>query len=406
MAAADPPAGAAHPPRISACVIAQDEAERLPACLASLAFCDEVVVVDGGSRDATVQLARAAGAIVVENPFPGFARQRNVALDHASGEWILQIDADERVTPALQDELVRFAADPPAGFDAGMVPLRDHFLGGPLGPSAKYPRYRMRVFSRAGYRFDDARLVHEGLWPHDRVWVFAGALDHVLASTLREAWHDAWNYARLDADQLGPASRAAVVRQGVVRPLVKFGYRMVLEGGWRDGWRGAVRIGLDCATDAMIWLRRGRARGPARPLAAAADPAPPRHGSPRIVGVASTARGGRAAAAWLQGAAAAGADVALVAPAPGGPGVRVRPLVRRSLVGLLQALDAEQQVRPIDAVVAFDRGARLGLRPFRAASRGMATPAPGAGAEAVVAEIARGRGRPPERDPGGTVEPA
>src|SRR5947209_3726192 len=87
---------------LSACLIVQDEQDRLPDALASVAFCDEVIVVDGGSGDGTVQIARAGGARVIENPWPGFAAQRNVALDAARGEWILEIDADERVSPPLR----------------------------------------------------------------------------------------------------------------------------------------------------------------------------------------------------------------------------------------------------------------------------------------------------------------
>ena len=90
---------------ITACIIARDEAERLPACLASVAFCDEVVVVDSGSVDRTVQIARDAGAHVVEQPWLGFAAQRNVALDHAHGDWVIEVDADERVSPELRAEI-------------------------------------------------------------------------------------------------------------------------------------------------------------------------------------------------------------------------------------------------------------------------------------------------------------
>ena len=91
-----------HRATVCACIIARDEEERLPAALASVAFCDEVVVVDSGSRDRTVELAREAGARVIEHPWHGFGVQRNVALDNATADWVLEVDADERVTPRLQ----------------------------------------------------------------------------------------------------------------------------------------------------------------------------------------------------------------------------------------------------------------------------------------------------------------
>ena len=122
---------------LTACVIARDEERRLPECLESLAFCDEVVVVDSGSRDRTREIAAAAGARVYENPWRGFAVQRNVALDRASGDWVLEIDADERVSPELAREVRELLDDPPAGVRMAALPMRDVLLGAGLGPSAR-----------------------------------------------------------------------------------------------------------------------------------------------------------------------------------------------------------------------------------------------------------------------------
>src|ERR1700684_4246437 len=118
---------------ISACIITRDEASSLPDCLASVAFCDEIVVVDSGSLDATTAIARGAGALVVDQPWLGFAAQRNVALDHASGAWVLEVDADERVSPELRAEILRFLADVPAGVDLGALPRREILVGHRLG---------------------------------------------------------------------------------------------------------------------------------------------------------------------------------------------------------------------------------------------------------------------------------
>jgi glycosyltransferase involved in cell wall biosynthesis len=135
--------------RISACLIVQDEQERIAAALESVAFCDETFVVDGGSSDATVEIARAAGARVIENPWPGFAAQRNVALDAARSEWVLEIDADERVSPELWASIQSLLSQPPAGAAMAVCALRNRFLGGLLGPSAKYPARAIATTSRA-----------------------------------------------------------------------------------------------------------------------------------------------------------------------------------------------------------------------------------------------------------------
>jgi hypothetical protein len=372
---------------VTACIIARDEEERLPACLASVAFCDEVVVVDSGSTDATVAIARAAGATVVEERWHGFAIQRNIALDHAHGDWVLEIDADERVSDRLREEIEAFLAAPPAGVELCGLPLRDHFLGRALGPSAKYPKYRHRLFRRDAYRHDEHRTVHEGLVPHGPVHPFTGDLLHLLAGDWNEALRDAWRYARLETAQLDPGTPVArIVLAAFVRPSVKLVYRLTVDGGWRDGLHGLAKIGLDCGGDAIAWLgllgrrRSAAATAAADPAAAAsaapdaaaapvgpaaaetAQPSPPSPGGPpRLVGVAYGADADRAAS-WLAAAAQAGADVALVTPCAGNGTVRRRALPSQGPFALTRALDAETQLRDVDAVVPFGRRARVALR--------------------------------------------
>jgi glycosyltransferase involved in cell wall biosynthesis len=239
---------------VCACIIARNEEQRLPAALASVAFCDEVVVVDAGSRDGTVELARAAGARVIEHPWRGFGAQRNVAIDATGADWILEVDADERVTPRLRAEIEAFLANVPEGVDICAVPCRDLLLGGRLGPSAKYPKYRLRLFRRGRYRHDERVAVHEGLWAFGPTWAFEGDLEHVLADSAGEAIRDVWSYARLEAEQLrGPISPADRVRGILIRPFAKLWDRLLVGGGWRDGWRGLAKISLDCAADALVW---------------------------------------------------------------------------------------------------------------------------------------------------------
>ncbi|MHB1539271.1 MAG: glycosyltransferase family 2 protein, partial [Solirubrobacteraceae bacterium] len=240
--------------RVTACLIVQDERERLPAALASVAFCDEVIVVDGGSTDGTQELARAAGATVIENDWPGFAAQRNIALDAASGDWVLEIDADERVSPQLRASIESLLAACEEGANVAVCALRNRFLGGWLGASAKYPAYRTRLFRTSVYRHDPARLVHEGVEPRERPVVLEGDLEHELAATPAEALADAWRYARLEAGRLQAPARVPAYLVGLLlRPLAKLAYRTLLENGWRDGWRGLAKISLDAGSDAVVW---------------------------------------------------------------------------------------------------------------------------------------------------------
>jgi hypothetical protein len=339
---------------VCVCIIARDEERRLPDALASVAFCEEVVVVDSGSRDRTMELARAAGARVIENAWRGFGAQRNAAIENATADWILEVDADERITPRLRAEIEEFLAAPPRDVEICAVPCRDVFLGGRLGPSAKYPKYRLRLFRRGAYRHDEQLTVHEGLWAFGRTWAFEGDLEHLLAETPREAIEDAVRYARLEAEQLsGPVSPTGYLRGIVGRPVAKFGYRLVVDGGWRDGWRGVAKIALDCAADALVWVFASGERS-GEPTASHYSHERVRRGPVRLLAIASGFSGTIRATRWLMGAHAAGADVALVTDCPPGASdgaLHVRELRRLTPLRLIRALDAEVQLRGVDALV-------------------------------------------------------
>lgn len=405
-------------PTLAACVITFNEEERLAQCLASLAFCDEIVVVDSESTDRTVAIARAAGARVTVRPWPGFAAQRNAAIDLARADWVLEVDADERVTADLAAEIRRFVDDPPDDVDLGALPIRHRFLGRDLGPSAQYPAYRRRLVRRGRLRHDERRLVHEGFAQGERVHGFAGDLTHRLADTWGEALGDLGRYARLEAAQAPPGrpSPAAVAVGLLGRPLAKAAVRLTLFEGWRDGWRGAAKVGLDAGSDALVWWHRLTAPSrrdadrpePIRPLTAQ-TPDEVRPGSPwghfglsvarggpvRLVAVAAP-REAAAAAAWCVEAAAAGADTTLVTTAiprvveavAGAGGLRVRRPRGLGPTNLARALAVEQQLRPIDALVARGRvGAVLARtpRPLRGGAATVVRPAAGGPALAIAA---------------------
>lgn len=376
---------------ISACLIVQNEQERLSAALASIDFCDEIVVVDGGSTDRTVQIAREAGARVIESRWPGFAAQRNVALDAATSDWIIEIDADERVSPRLRTSIETLLSAPPPDIGMAVCALRNRFLGKPIGPSAKYPAYRSRIFRRGAYAHDSSREVHEGLEPHERPVVLDGDLEHELASTLGEALLDTWRYARLESLHLEAPATARAYAIGIsLRPTAKWLYRTIIEGGWRDGWRGLLKISLDTASDALVWvLVLAHARqSPATPIVSRHKGGGPAHfgrrraGPVKIVALADGGRAARAAARWLAELRTQGADVALISTGNGAVGVEqrhsegradpratasfksiedvpLRTVKRFGPLTVIRALEIETQLRTIDAVVPVGRRARL-----------------------------------------------
>jgi hypothetical protein len=350
--------------RISACLIVQNERVRLPAALASVAFCDEVIVVDGGSTDDTVALARAGGAQVLERPWRGFAIQRNIAIDAATGDWILEVDADERVSPALRASIEALLEQPPEGVDIAVCALRNRFLGGLLGPSAKYPAYRSRLFRRGAYRHDESLTVHEGLELRELPAILTGDLEHELAATLREALLDTWSYARLESRQLArPRSARAYLKGIVLRPVAKLGYRTIVDGGWRDGWRGLLKISLDVGSDALVWVLvlLGRASPPQRAVGGRGEHFGHRRAGPaRVIAVADRGRSAARAAHWLAELQARGVDVVMLCEQRSpNAGVPQRTIAHLRPLAVVRALELERQVRLADAVVPFGRRARL-----------------------------------------------
>lgn len=387
-------ANSAHPIRLSACLIVRNEEKRLPDCLASVEFCDEIVVVDSGSTDRTLEVARAAGATVLEHPWEGFARQRNMALDAAHGVWALEVDADERITPQLRDEILTLVADPPPETDNAVIPLRQVFLGARLGPSALYPAGRTRLFRRDRYRHDDRRTVHEGLWPAGRSAYPNGDLEHILAESLRESVHDLRAYSQLESAQLPDAGPTHAVLIGMVaRPVMKFLYRAWLLGGWKDGLPGITKILLDCVYDSLTWARYLRYGGQRTAGDASAEDADQREdgadggggrhfgrvfgycGPVRIVAVASGRRPSEAAANWLERAARDGADVALITNAPPAwANVRTATIGRAGPITVLRALAREDQRNPIEVLVPPTALARAATRLLPRHLRGRTPP--------------------------------
>lgn len=148
--------------RLSVVMIAKNAADLLADCLASVSWADEVVVLDSGSTDNTVELARSLGARVYSNTdWRGYGIQRQRAQDYATHDWVLMIDTDERVTPELKAAILKVLDAPQRGVIYSIA-RRNYFLGRFMRHSGWYPDRVMRLYERARYRYND-NLVHESL---------------------------------------------------------------------------------------------------------------------------------------------------------------------------------------------------------------------------------------------------
>jgi glycosyltransferase involved in cell wall biosynthesis len=243
-------------PRLSVTVITWNEEERLRRCLESVQWADEIVVVDAGSDDKTVEIARAFTDHVLVRPWDGFARQKNFALDRASGEWILSLDADEEVSPELAEEVRRTIAAPGAtGF---AVPRRNIFWGRWVRHGRLYPDWQLRLFRRGAGRFV-ARDVHESVEVDGPVARLEGALVHRSYRDVADFIARANRYTTLAADEWIRSGRPVHASDLVLRPLGRFLSMYFVHAGLLDGWRGFLLAVLYAyyvfVRSAKVWER-------------------------------------------------------------------------------------------------------------------------------------------------------
>ena len=229
-------------PRLSVVLVTRNEEDRLRAALESVAWADEIVVVDAESDDKTVTIAREFTDHVVVRPWPGYAVQKNVAIDLATGDWILSLDADEVVSAELTAEIRRvLAADGPA--DGYSVPRRNIFWGRWVRHGGLYPDWQLRLFRRGRGRFVE-RAVHESVTVDGRVERLSGHLEHRSYRDVGDFLARADRYAALAAADAVAQGRRAGVRNLVLRPLGRFVSMYVVRGGVLDGWRGFLLASL------------------------------------------------------------------------------------------------------------------------------------------------------------------
>jgi len=225
-------------------VIARDEERMLGDCLRSISFADELlVVVDAATVDRTREIARLNGARVEERAFDNFAGQREAALRLASGDWVLFVDADERVTPALRAEVLHAVAQPDQrrGF---WIPRENHILGRVVRHAGWYPDYQLRLLERRAAQMDPARVVHEVAVVDGQVGYLREPLVHFNYATLGDFVLKQERYSALEAERWLKTYGRPRARALVGQPVREFWRRYVKLEGYRDGPLGIVLSAL------------------------------------------------------------------------------------------------------------------------------------------------------------------
>jgi glycosyltransferase involved in cell wall biosynthesis len=230
------------PPLLSVVLIAHNEEAHLGACLATIReIADEIVVLDDGSTDATVSIAKQTGARVAMRPFDDFGRQKQAALEMATGTWILSIDADERVTPALAREIVQVIRSENAA-DGYWLRRTMVYLGRRLRFGGAGSEWILRLARRERARFAPLP-VHEHLIVEGRTERLSGALDHIKYRSLREHVDTINRYTELAARRKREAGRRFSVTHVLRIPWELFS-RLVLRLGLLDGRAGVIHAAM------------------------------------------------------------------------------------------------------------------------------------------------------------------
>lgn len=226
-------------PTLSVIVIARNEARNIAGCVRSAAFADEVVVLDSGSTDDTVELARAAGARVsVAADWQGFGTQKNRALALAQGDWVFSLDCDERITPQLQQQILQAIASP-QGHDAFSVNRRSSFCGQFMLHSGWYPDRVVRLFRRGSARFSDHQ-VHERVVAQGPPGQLTGELLHESMVDLEAALDKLDRYSSAGALDLQRRGVRGSLATALGHGLWAFFRTYVLRRGFLDGALGFV----------------------------------------------------------------------------------------------------------------------------------------------------------------------
>ncbi|MCX8004984.1 MAG: glycosyltransferase family 2 protein [Burkholderiaceae bacterium] len=222
--------------RLSVAIIARNEAHNIAHCLRSVAWADEIVVVEHGSSDGTAQLARDGGARVIETPdWPGFGPQKNRALDACRGEWVLSLDADERVTDALRAEIEAVLAQP--RFEVYAMPRRSTYCGRFIRHSGWWPDYVARLFRRGSARFSEAR-VHERLLTPHRIGRLRTPLLHYSFRSMEQVLEKVNRYSSDGAAMLVADGRTPGLGTAIAHGLAAFLRTYLLRLGFLDGRHG------------------------------------------------------------------------------------------------------------------------------------------------------------------------
>ncbi len=220
--------------KLSAVVITQNEEKNIRECLEGLLFCDEIIVTDSGSSDRTVEIARSMGAKVFHHVFSNFAAQKNFAIEQSSGDWVILVDADERIDQRLREEIIEAVQD--AEIPAFYLRRKNLIFGRWMHFGGNQNDLQLRLARKGLARFKGA--VHERVRWDGPVRVLKNQLLHCSTASVSDYFRKLIQYTGIEAGILRSHQAASDGSGMRLRPLAVFFDRFFLKGGFLDGWEG------------------------------------------------------------------------------------------------------------------------------------------------------------------------
>ena len=236
--------------KISAIVIAGNEERNIEDCLTSVAWADEIVVVDSESVDGTVEIAKRFTPNVHVRAWQGYANQKAFALQAASNEWVLSLDADERIQPPLAEEIAGADLN---GFDGYRIKRENYFLGKKIRGCGWGRDYQLRLFKKSRTTVTD-RAVHEGFRVDGAVGTLAGAITHYSYRTLKEAFAKIDTYSTLEAAEKAHRKTVNPVTMLCAAPFA-FVHHFIVRRGFIDGTYGAMVSFMHALTKLQVQMK-------------------------------------------------------------------------------------------------------------------------------------------------------
>lgn len=223
---------------VSAVVLTRNEEKNIGPCLETLQWADELLVLDSFSDDATVKIAQGMGAEVHQRAFSNYPLQRNTALQLASKEWVFFVDADERVTPQLAEEIRRVVDE--VGFAGWWVPRKNYIFGKWIRHAGWFPDYQLRLLRRDKARYDERREVHELVDLDGQAGYLVGLMIHHNYDTVEQFRVKQDTYTSYEARMMFENGERARIHNLILQPLRHFRWRYVTLEGYKDGWHGLL----------------------------------------------------------------------------------------------------------------------------------------------------------------------